>query len=154
IDGVRWRDAVLALAVSDVSGLKAAASLTIDGGDTLPFEPSLGVPGTRVDGIHVRLASAAKLFGTQGGGAAPAPLGGFAFKFALTLNGSSELTFAPVARETTVELASDWRDPSFTGAFLPTDRTVEPAGFSARWMVPHLARSIPQAWSLGDQELE
>ena len=160
VQSVRWRDAVLALAVSDVSGLKAAASLHIDGGDTLPFEPSIGVPGTRVDGIHVRLASASNLFGAPNGApdAIPAaqapPLKGFTFKFDLTLNGSSELTFAPVAQETTVGLSSDWSDPSFTGAFLPTDRVLDPAAFSARWMVPHLARSVPQAWSLADQDLE
>ena len=32
VHSVRWRDAVLALGVSDVSGLKTAASLLIDGG--------------------------------------------------------------------------------------------------------------------------
>jgi len=78
----------------------------------------------------------------------------FDFKFALTFNGSSELTFAPVAQETTVSLSSDWADPSFTGAFLPTDRSLEPTKFSAHWLVPHLARSIPQAWSHFEQGLE
>ncbi len=66
VQAVRWRDAVLAVAVSDVSGLKEAASLKIDGGETLSFEPSIGVPATRVDGIHARLASAAKLFAAPG----------------------------------------------------------------------------------------
>lgn len=153
---VRWHDAVLAVAVSDVSGLKAAASLKVDGGETLPFEPSIGVPGTRVDGIHVRLASATKLFAAPNGAAdaSATRLNAFSFKFALTLNGSSELTFAPVAQQTTVELTSDWRDPSFMGAFLPNDRVLNPAAFSARWQIPHLARSVPQSWSLGEQELE
>ena len=153
VHGVRWRDAVLALAISDVSGLKTAANLLIDGEMTIPFEPSLGVPGAR-DGIHARLTTATSL----SGGAAPAPgapsLQAFTFKFGLTFNGSSELTFAPVAQETRVSLSSDWPDPSFTGAFLPTDRALEPAKFSARWLVPHLARSIPQAWSHFDQGLE
>jgi inner membrane protein len=72
----------------------------------------------------------------------------------LNLNGSQQLTFAPVAQETTVSLSSEWPDPSFTGAFLPTDRKIEPNGFTARWQVPHLARSVPQAWSLADQDIE
>ena len=156
VQAVRWRDAVLAVAVSDVSGLKEAASLNIDGSETLSFEPSIGVPATRVDGIHVRLASAAKLFTAPGAtpDVPPTGLKGFDFKFALTLNGSSELTFAPVAQQTTVALTSDWRDPSFMGAFLPNDRVLNPASFAARWQIPHLARSVPQSWSLGDQELE
>jgi inner membrane protein len=104
----------------------------------------------------VRLASAAKLFAAPGAApdAAPAGLNGFTFKFQLTLNGSSELTFAPVAQQTTVALSSDWRDPSFMGAFLPNDRTIEANSFSARWQIPHLARSVPQSWTLGDQDLE
>src|SRR4029078_11410325 len=90
VQAVRWRDAVLAVAVSDVSGLKEAASLNIDGGETLSFEPSIGVPATRVDGIHVRLASAAKLFAAPGAtpDVPPTGLKSFDFKFALTLNGS------------------------------------------------------------------
>ena len=40
------------------------------------------------------------------------------------------------------------------GAFLPNDRVLNPASFAARWQIPHLARSVPQSWSLGDQELE
>ena len=89
----------------------------------------------RGGGIHVRLASASKLFAAPDTlpGAPPTGLSGFAFKFALTLNGSSELTFAPVAQQTTVALNSDWSDPGFTGAFLPNDRNVEANAFSARW---------------------
>lgn len=155
VQAVRWRDAVLAVAISDVSGLKEAASLSIDGSDKLSFEPSIGVPAVRGGGIHVRLASAAKLF-TSGAapGGAPTGLNAFDFKFQLTLNGSSELTFAPVAEQTTVDIASDWNSPSFMGAFLPNDRTIDTTSFSARWQIPHLARSVPQSWSLSDQDLE
>jgi inner membrane protein len=42
VAGVRWRDAVLAIAISDVSGMKAAASASL-GADQVAFEPSLGV---------------------------------------------------------------------------------------------------------------
>jgi inner membrane protein len=45
VHSVRWRDSILALAVSDVSGLKTAASLQIDGATKIPFEPSIGVSG-------------------------------------------------------------------------------------------------------------
>jgi len=158
VQSVRWQDAVLALAISDVSGLKTTASLQVDGATKLPFEPSLGVPSNSISGIHARLGPAARLFAGTGPDAAPGSsaqdqLEGFSFQFSLTLNGSSELTFAPVARETVVDLSADWSDPSFTGAFLPTDRVLNPADFSARWQVPHLARSIPQAWTYSDQSL-
>lgn len=154
VQQVRWHDAVLALAISDVSGLKNAAALTIDGNDKLAFEPSIGVPAAQGGGIHVRLAQAQGLFQTPGSDAGASRLKAFDFQFSLSLNGSSELTFGPVARQTIVDLASDWRDPSFMGAFLPNDRVLNPNDFSAHWQIPHLARSVPQAWSLADQPLE
>ena len=48
VHSVRWHDAVLALAISDVSGLKTAASLLIDGGTKIPFEPSSNGVGTPI----------------------------------------------------------------------------------------------------------
>jgi len=155
VKSVRWQDAILAIAISDVSALKSAAAVTIDGTTRLSFEPSLGVLEGLTNGIHVRLGGASRLF--SGTGAVPGAaqsMQGFKFAFGLTLNGTSSLTFAPVARETTVGLSTDWPDPSFTGAFLPTDRVINPAAFSARWQVPHLARSVPQAWTLAtDRDL-
>lgn len=154
VDSVRWRDAIVVLAISDVSGLKSTASVGIDGASKLAFEPSLGIPGDRLNGIHARLIGAPELFGESAApGAGTTSLKGFDFAFALTLNGSRALTFAPVARETTVTLASDWGAPSFTGAFLPAERTIDAHSFAARWEVPHLARSVPQAWSLAEQNL-
>jgi inner membrane protein len=149
-DTVRWKDAILAIAISDVSGLKSASAVTIDAATQLPFEPSLGVLGER--GIHTRLADATGLFtATATPGPAAEALQGFTFAFGLTLNGTSGISFAPVARDTVVGFSTDWPDPSFTGAFLPTDRVINPAAFSARWQVPHLARSVPQAWTLTTQ---
>lgn len=153
VQSVRWHDAVLALAVSDVSGLKTAAALTVDGKDKLDFEPSLGIPVANSNGIHVRIGSLPGLLPAAG----EANAGGmkaFTFAFKLNLNGSLQLTFAPAAQETTVNLSSDWPDPSFTGSFLPNDRKIEKEGFVARWQVPHLARSIPQSWSLADRDIE
>lgn len=51
-------------------------------------------------------------------------------------------------------MTSDWPDPSFSGAFLPSDRSVSPGGFSAAWTVPHLARSVPQAWNLTEEGID
>jgi inner membrane protein len=45
-------------------------------------------------------------------------------------------------------MTSNWPHPSFSGAFLPLERSISSGGFTASWRVPHLARSVPQAWSL------
>ncbi len=141
---VRWREATFALGLSAVSGLKEAASLTINGQRQLPFAPSIGIPTATQNGIHVRLADA----GDQVLAAPDAATKPFDFKLELVFGGSSSLDFAPVARETRLAMTSDWPHPSFTGAFLPVDRSISATGFTASWRVPHLARSVPHAWSL------
>ncbi len=141
---VRWKDAIFALALSDVAGLKEAATLNVNGQDALPFAPSLGVPGSYMTGIHAKLAGAPSALE---GDTAPKA---FSFHADLVFSGSSSLSFTPAARETRVALTSDWPHPSFMGAFLPVEREVSEKGFSAKWRVPHLARSVPNAWTILD----
>ena len=139
---VDWRGATLVLALSDVSGLKDATTLKINGNEDLPFEPSLLLSSTNLNGIHVKLGRSKSLIGAEG-----TPLQPFSFRADLNFTGSTSLTFAPAARETRVSLSSDWPHPSFMGAFSPGERTITDKGFTASWRIPHLARSVPQAWS-------
>lgn len=137
---VRWQDATFVLTLGDVAGLKEAATLKLNNRDTLPFQPSSGIPGSRIDAIHAKIAAAPSAVSPGG------PVQGFRFEAELHFTGSLSLNFAPAARETRVQLTSDWPHPSFGGAFLPVEREVSAEGFSAKWRIPHLARSVPQAW--------
>lgn len=74
---------------------------------------------------------------------------GYSFSFEINLNGSRELNFIPLGKETNVILISDWQHPSFAGSFLPDEREITEDGFSAHWKVLHLNRNYPQKW-LGD----
>jgi inner membrane protein len=145
---VRWRDAVFVLALSDVAGLKEAATLSVNGNETLPFAPSTGVPASYMTGMHAKLAGSPTVIEGD------TPITSFTFHADLVFTGSGSLSFAPAARETTVAISSDWPHPSFAGAFLPVERTVTDQGFSAKWRVPHLARSVPNGWTLSDGGLE
>ncbi|MEQ1697939.1 MAG: cell envelope integrity protein CreD [Hyphomicrobiaceae bacterium] len=147
---VRWRDASLVLGLTGVSGLKESAILNIPGTTGTPFAPSLGIPAINTAGIHAKLANAgiAVLPDPE---KAPAA---FNFDIDLTFNGSVSLDFAPAARETRVSLTSNWPHPSFAGAFLPDDRQVSAKGFKATWKIPHLARSVPESWSLHETTIE
>lgn len=68
------------------------------------------------------------------------------FSFDIEMNGSKSLFFMPLGRKTEVTLTSDWSEPSFVGAWLPSDRNVDADGFTATWRIPHLGRTIPVAW--------
>lgn len=138
----RWKDATLILGIAGVSGLKEEAILKVAGAPDVAFSPSLGLPAGSTTGIHARLA-----------GAFPAAadnkeIAAFPFSIDLVFNGSVSLDVAPAARETRFSLTSNWRHPSFAGAFLPDERSVTASGFTATWKVPHLARSVPESWVL------
>ena len=67
----------------------------------------------------------------------------FEFDFPLQLTGTQRLAIAPTAEANTIAIQSDWPHPSFAGRFLPRERSIGDAGFTARWEVSHLARSFP-----------
>jgi inner membrane protein len=69
------------------------------------------------------------------------------FDIPLDLNGSGTLAFIPVGKETNVDITSPWKDPSFTGSFLPETRMINDEGFKAHWKVLHLNRNFPQQWA-------
>lgn len=71
----------------------------------------------------------------------------YTFKTKINLNGSFELLFAPVGKETQLHLSSAWPNPSFTGAYLPTRRKLDESGFEAVWRVFHISRDFPQQWA-------
>ncbi len=67
-----------------------------------------------------------------------------AYRLTLGLNGTEALEFTPVGRTSEVIVSSDWAHPEFRGSFLPDGYEVSEAGFTANWLIPHLARSLPQ----------
>lgn len=146
---VKWREASVVIGLSGVSGLKESAVLKLPGAADIPFSPSLGMPNMRHTGIHARLETAgeAAFAGDQG-------IKAFDLSVELAFNGSLSLEVAPVAQETRMALSSDWRHPSFSGAFLPDERTISAEGFAASWRIPHLARSVPEAWSATEAGIE
>jgi inner membrane protein len=77
----------------------------------------------------------------------------YEFSFNLQLQGSQFLGFIPLGKETNVNLTSDWKDPSFSGSFLPEDRNVTEDGFNADWQVLELNRNYPQFW-IGDRNIQ
>lgn len=67
------------------------------------------------------------------------------FSSSILINGSEQLLFTPVGKETMVKLNSAWPDPSFTGGQLP-DHRISDTGFVATWKSLAHTRNFPQAW--------
>jgi inner membrane protein len=68
------------------------------------------------------------------------------FSAEVNLNGSEQLLFTPIGKQTTVHLSSQWPHPSFTGSILPQTTQVKDSGFTATWKSLSHKRSFPQQW--------
>lgn len=132
MEAMRWDQAWLAFGLSDLRGTREALAVQWDGA-ALPLEPSTRIQSLNT-GLHGFLP---KLEPTAAQ---------HTFTLTLTLNGSDSMTFVPVGKQTDVRLRSTWADPSFTGAFLPTEREVGPEGFTATWKISYYGRPFPQQW--------
>lgn len=130
---VLWDDAIVTFAIPDLRGVKETLNLSWSA-TTHPL-----LPGSKLKGFQSGVfANVADFRGSD----AVLP-----FQLKLTLNGSSGINFAPVGDENRVTLASPWPDPSFRGAFLPTERNVTDEGFTATWQVSHYGRDYGQYWT-------
>ncbi|MEL6233962.1 MAG: cell envelope integrity protein CreD [Pseudomonadota bacterium] len=121
-----WTGARVELHLSNTRGLRSAVVMKT-GDAELAVEPGSLLP--RKSGVHAPVTRGTDLS---------------AMTLVFTLNGAQDLEFAPVGRQTDIDMTGDWPHPSFDGAFLPDTREVTETGFTAAWSIPHLARDLPQ----------
>lgn len=69
-----------------------------------------------------------------------------AFNFDVSYNGSQQIRIVPIGKTTQVNMESNWASPSFTGNFLPDDKTkqISDSGFVANWKIMHINRAFAQ----------
>lgn len=129
---VLWDDATVTFAIPDLRGVKE--TLQLEWGDNrIPLVPGCKLKSFSA-GVHARVAGLGE------------SREGIPFELELTLNGSGGIRFTPVARENLIQLSSPWPDPSFQGAFLPSERQVSATGFEATWQLSEYGRDYPQQW--------
>lgn len=132
---ILWDEAFLSLGLSDLRSIQDNIALNWNG-ESLNFNPGIETADVIGSGISVRLK---QLNPDSSGPALP-------FSIDMNFNGSSELNFVPMGKETDVVLASQWKSPKFDGAYLPDYRNVTDTGFTANWKVLHLNRPYPQSF--------
>lgn len=133
-EDIRWNEAVLSVGVSQPKAIHDQVVLSWNERQ-LEFEPDISHPTFLGAGIHVGVP-----------GAVPVSNAPDEFSFTLRLGGSSAMMFVPAGRNTRVKLAAPWKDPSFSGAYLPVARSVTEEGFAAEWNIPDLGRGFPRVW--------
>lgn len=122
---------VLVIGMSDPRGLSNLPSIML-AGQPRALEPGVGASQLG-NGVHLPLAGQAE---------GPVP-----FELSLAMKGTERIEIVPVGRETAVSLASSWPHPSFSGRFLPDERAITAAGFTARWKTTHFATGSVEDWN-------
>ncbi len=134
-ENILWGDAFVTLAVPDVRALAGEVPVSWNG-KTAQCVPDDFEGSPVPSGLHAPVNMALPAPGKEG----------FPFEMSMALNGSGSMQFLPMGRETRVSIASPWKSPSFSGAFLPRGNRVDARGFTASWATFHLSRSFPQSW--------
>ena len=131
LETISWSDAVVGFGLLAPRGIVDVQGFEVNG-ETLTVRPGTTVDSVLRRGFHAPVGS---VIGD-----------GFEFRLPLKIRGSGFLSFLPLGAMTRVSLHSRWPHPSFLGDILPAAREISDEGFSARWTIPQLNRSYPQAW--------
>ena len=130
---VDWKNSRLVFGIQDFKGLGKRPTLNWEGNE-FTFDPDL---------------NNLKLFNQNL--VCPIPLSPeyneYHFKIRLNLKGSKSLNFLPLGDQTNILAKGIWANPSFNGAFLPTQRNIGTSDFTASWEIPSFNRKLPEQWT-------
>ena len=129
---INWDQSQLLIGVSDPSAIQKQVTLRWNK-EIIHFEPGLGKTNSNDTGFHIPRLSLKE--DKQ-----------FKFNIAMVLNGSDGFYLAPLGKNSSFKIQSDWPDPSFQGYKLPNTRKVSADGFEASWAISHISRNYPQQW--------
>lgn len=127
----RFATPYLSSVVSDARGIGNAPQLTWNK-QRMPFAPGSQLKADG-NGIHAVLPLSALRSSGEGKSK---------FSFEINLRGMEQLSFIPVAAQSTVSVKSNWAHPSFIGNFLPLEREIDNSGYRAQWQISSFASNI------------
>ncbi len=129
-----WNEAYVCLGITDAKGLKDELQINWNN-SILSLSPSYINNAVFKEGFVTPVAITEAEAKT-----------GFSFSSQININGSEQLLFTPVGKQTTVQMQSTWPDPSFTGNQLPDTSAISKNGFIAKWKSLAHTRNFPQTW--------
>jgi inner membrane protein len=134
---IKWSEAKLVMGIDSMEGISQAVRVAF-GNEELVLEQGI----TCKDIFSTGISSKVQIFHE------PEKIIDFSYK--IDLRGSGQLSFIPVGRTNAITLTSDWKDPCFSGSFIPVLSNIGESGFTAEWKVIDLNRNYPQFWLDGN----
>lgn len=120
-DEIQWNEIKLCMGISDFKGIEQKIDVNFK---KKQFSLLPGLPNSTIDsnGLSVNVPLTATDMGTT-----------ITFNTNISLRGSGQLHFMPLAGNSQFTLQSKWLSPSFDGNTIPSNRKVDKNGFSANW---------------------
>jgi inner membrane protein len=132
-----WSRAELFVGVSNSRGAQSDATLTA-GGKASVLAPA-GFASEVVAGSGKDHSIRLTVLGAK---TDVSPGSRFHVRSSMRFSGAQRVAVLAYGKTTTVSAQGDWRNPGFDGGFLPVRRSLSPAGFTAEWSVPFVARGV------------
>ncbi|MEM6892053.1 MAG: cell envelope integrity protein CreD [Bacteroidota bacterium] len=146
-EDILWEKAVIMIRTSNLKGIKNQIKMHFDG-DTYTFRPKFKQSGVN-EHHYASYLNMNQLESTFLKSGALEKTKKLAFQTEMTVNGSTQIRFIPVGKETKVHMASNWAHPSHTGAFLPnedSEKKEDATGFVANWTVYQTNRQFEKSF--------
>lgn len=135
-ENIQWNKATILIKTTNLKSIKDEVKINL-GGNKFTFEPvystNLNDSTQALETGFIDLKNALKTNKTN-------------FGFDITYNGSKQIKMVPIGKTTQLNMQSNWSAPSFTGNFLPDDKTkkIDANGFVANWKILHINRAFSQ----------
>lgn len=134
-ENIQWNKATILIRTTNLKSIKDEVKINF-ANTNLTFEPVYSGSKDSVQSLETGFIDLSKVLSNPRND----------FSFGITYNGSKQLKMVPIGKTTTMSMKSNWASPSFTGNFLPDDKTkkIDADGFNANWKVLHINRAFAQ----------
>ena len=134
-----WNECVLMLGISNKKNLTKLPVITANG---TPLEMSLMSPENASPFSNTVFYNLPAEYCKKG----------FSFTAETGIQGGRYFAAMPIAADNTFSVESTWPTPGFTGGWLPTERSISDAGFSAVWNIAGLSTVFPKEWIASEKK--
>jgi inner membrane protein len=143
-EDVLWNEAKLIVKTSSLKSIRDEIKINFEK-DNYTFEPVYTDDHNRLKLLQSKEIGLGKLIKNQKY---------LTFNMDLSYNGSQSLQMVPVGKTSSFSMESNWKDPSFSGEYLPMDKSISEKGFTANWKILDFNRAFPQSFFQGMPNLE
>ncbi len=145
-EDIIWNKATIIINSSNLKGITNDVSIHFNN-EEYAFVPKYKTPKTNYDRQYNEYISLQELESTYLNPELLPKEASVNFSFNFNVNGSEQISFIPIGKETKVKMGSNWESPSFFGNFLPVnniDENISKDGFKADWKVLQINRQFEQ----------